>query len=453
MTGLPTRAAWTAYTAWRAKGDERLPFRPLDTILAARGRRVRSIVRHAAATVPHYREAMRAAGLRPEDVRGADDLAALPLVSGDDLAAAPERFASDRYPAAATLALRSSGTGGRPKTVRYQPAALFTALAHGRRQRAVLAHFVGRRAGYREMSVQRRRSVAEQLRGFYEEHAWVPRSLDLQRTVLPVDAGFDAAVARIDDFRPDVIFGYGSFLGALFRRAHESGRRLHRPRVLWYGADAMAAADRELIEGTLGIPVVSTYQADEALRLGFQCEERRGFHLALDDVAVRVVDDRGRTVGPGESGEIVLSNLTNRATVLLNYRLGDRVTLAAEPCPCGRTLPTLARIEGRADDLVVLPDGDVRHPISLLHALQAVPGVVRVQVVQEELARFTLRAVCAAGTDWPPTAERLRRVLAESLGPPAARDGLHVEAIRVEEIPREPGGKVRAVISRCRRPA
>lgn len=452
MSGLATRLAWTAYTAWRARGDERLPFRPLDRILAAQGRRVRSIVRHAAATVPHYRDAMRAAGLRPEDLRGADDLAALPLVSGDDLAAAPERFASERWPAARTLALRSSGTGGRPKTVRYQPAALFTALAHGQRQRAVLAHFVGRRSGYAEMSVQRNDSVADQLRSFYEAHLWVPRRLDLRRAVLPVDAGFEAAVARIDAFRPEVIFGYGSFLGALFRRAHESGRPLHRPRVLWYGADAMAAADRALIEGTLGIPVVSTYQADEALRIGFQCEERRGFHLALDDLAVRVVDERGRTVAPGASGEIVLSNLTSRATVLLNYRLGDVVTLDAEPCPCGRTLPTLARIEGRADDLVTLPNGDVRHPISLLYDLQAVPGVVRVQLVQEEVTRFTLRAVCAAGTDWPPTAERLRRVLAESLGQGAALDGLRVEAERVDEIPRQAGGKVRAVISRVRRP-
>lgn len=453
MTDLLTRGAWTAYTAWRARGDERLPFRPLDTILAAQSRRVRSIVRHAAATVPHYRAAMSAAGLRPEDVRSADDLAGLPLVSSDDLAAAPERFASNRYPAARTLALRSSGTGGRMKTVRYQPAALLTALAHGQRQRAVLAHFVGRRAGYGEMSVQRDRSIAAQLRRFYEEHVWVPRSLDLRRTLLPVDAGFDEAVERINDFRPDVIFGYGSFLGALFRRAAERGRRLHRPRVLWYGADAMAEADRELIEGTLAIPVVSTYQADEALRIGFQCEERRGFHLALDDVAVRVVDERGRTVGPGESGEIVLSNLTNRATVLLNYRLGDLVTLDAEPCPCGRTLPTLARIEGRADDLVMLPDGDCRHPIPLLHALQAVPGVMRVQIVQEEVARFTLRAVCAAGTDWPPTAKRLRQVLAGMLGQWGALDGIRVETIRVEEIPRQAGGKVRAVISRCRRPA
>lgn len=448
MTSLLSRGAWTAYTAWRAHGDEGLPFRSLDAILAIQARRVRSMVRHAAATVPHYREAMAAAGLRPEDVRGAEDLARLPLVGGDDLAAAPERFASDRHPAARTLALASSGTGGRPKTVRYQPAALFTALAHGQRQRAVLAHFVGRRFGYREMSVQRDASVAEQLRRFYEERAWVPRAVDLERSVLPVDTGFDAAVERINAFHPDVVFGYGSFLGALFRRAVESGRRLHRPRVLWYGADAMADADRALIEDDLGIPVVSSYQADEALRLGFQCELRRGFHLALDDVAVRVVDGGGRTLPAGERGEIVVSNLTNRATVLLNYKLGDLVTLDADPCPCGRTLPTLARIEGRADDLVALPDGDVRHPIALLHALQSVPGVVGVQVVQEEVARFTLRAVCAAGTDWPPTAERLRQTLAATLGHP-----LSVDAVRVEELPREAGGKVRAVISRCGRPA
>jgi len=108
---------------------------------------------------------------------------------------------------------------------------------------------------------------------------------------------------RINEFRPDLLAGYGSHLGALLRWAWEQGRDLHRPRVIWYGADAMPPADRDLIEHRLGVPVLSTYQADEALRIGFQCERREGFHLSLDDVAVRVVRPDGRPAGPGEQGK------------------------------------------------------------------------------------------------------------------------------------------------------
>jgi phenylacetate-CoA ligase len=440
------RSFWSGYTLWRAYGDDRLPYWTLERIVALQRRRVRSIVDHAYATVPHYRDAMDGAGLRPHDFHRAEDLSRLPLISGDDLARTPERLASRSYPSSRTLALRSSGTGGRPKTVHYTPAALFDALANGQRQRAVLARFVGRRSGYREMTAHRSDAISTQLRSFYEAHVWTPRRLDVERERLPLDTGFDEALRRINAFRPDVLYGYGSFLGALLRWAAERGRDLHRPRVVWYGADAMPDADRDLIEDELRVPVVSTYQADEALRIAFQCELRRGFHLSLDAVAVQVVDEHGRPVGPGGTGELVLSNLTNRATVLLNYKLGDRVTLGAEPCACGRALPTIERIEGRADDCIVLANGEVRHPLQVIHQLQKVGGVIRIQIVQDEVARFTLRVVGAAGIDWPSARSQLEATLRALVG-----EGVAIDVVRVEAIPAESSGKVRAVVCRCPR--
>jgi phenylacetate-CoA ligase len=438
------RSFWSGYTLWHARGDDGIPYQPLERIEALQRRRLRSIVDHAYATVPHYREAIDDAGLHPRDLRSASDLAQLPLIAGEDLAGSPERFASRAYPPSTTLALESSGTSGRRKTVRYSTSALFVALAHGQRQRAVLAHFVGRRTGYREMVARRTESVAAQLRSFYEANAWVPRRMDVERAMLPIELSFDQALERINAFRPDVLYGYGSFVGPLFRWAVERGRSLHRPRVIWYGSDSMPDPDRALLEDEIGVPVISTYQADEALRIGYQCERRRGFHLFLDAVAVRVVDDRGREVGPGESGNLVLSNLTNRATVLLNYRLGDRVTLAAEPCPCGRSLPMIERIEGRADDLILLANGEARHPIAVLWALQKVPGVVRVQIVQEEITRVRLLVVGAAGIDWPVARAQLDSILRSLLGA-----GVVLEIERVDGIAPEPSGKVKAVVCRC----
>jgi phenylacetate-CoA ligase len=445
VSGGLVRAYWSASTFLKARGEDRLPYRPLGEILARQARRAQVMAAHAWATVPHYRDTMMELGLRPADVRSADDLAALPLVSGRELAGAPQRFYSSRYDEATTLTLHSSGTNGRAKAVRYDRAALFEALAHGQRQRAVLAHFTGKRTAYREMSVIRAESVATQMRRFYETHAWVPRSMDVQRCILPLELPFDEMLRRINEFRPDLLAGYGSHLGALLRWAWEQGRNLHRPRVIWYGADAMPLADRELIENRLGVPVLSTYQADEALRIGFQCERREGFHLSLDDVAVRVVKPDGSPAGPGEQGEIVISNLSNRATVLLNYRLGDVVTLPTAPCACGRTLPTIERIAGRADDLVVLPDGQSRHSLLFLAPLHAVPGVVQVQLVQETLGALSVLVVCDPSGHWPSIKDSVEQLARRLLG-----EGMAVSASRVAEIPREPSGKTRAVISHCR---
>ena len=95
---------------------------------------------------------------------------------------------------------------------------------------------------------------------------------------------------------------------------------------------------REFIEGTFGIPVFSRYNAMEAFKIGFFCEQRSGFHIHDDLCHVRIVGDDGQTLPPGQQGQVVISNLVNRATVLLNYRLGDVASISTARCACGACL-------------------------------------------------------------------------------------------------------------------
>jgi phenylacetate-CoA ligase len=57
----------------------------------------------------------------------------------------------------------------------------------------------------------------------------------------------------------------------------------------------------------------------------------------------------------GESGELVVTSLVNRAMPLIRYRIGDRASwpTADSACGCGRTLPLLEGVEGRALDRLV----------------------------------------------------------------------------------------------------
>jgi len=437
---------WNAFTLWHVRDEARLPYRRLEETLALQNRRVRTVVAHAYETVPYYREVMNRIGLRPGDFHTADDLARLPPLTSEQVARAPEQFLSCRYANKYGVVLHSSGTSGLNKSLYYDPAALFLALAHGHRQRIVLAHFTGRKFGYRELVVARSDSVGARLRNFYESFSWAPRRVDLTRGRLPPGTSSLADdIARLNAFRPDAIQGYGSYLGAIFRWAWTHKLAIFRPKVVVYGADHMPDADRLLIEHEFGVPVISFYQAAEALRIAFQCERRQGFHINLDHVAVRVVDKDGGSVAPGETGEIVISNLTNKAMVLLNYKLGDMVTLGTAPCPCGRTLPTIERLEGRADDLVVLPGGRFLYSLADLQELEMTPGLVQMQFIQEDLRRFVLRVIYVGETEWGQVRQRLDTALRTLHGSDIA---LTIE--RVEAIPPEPGGKVRAVISRYR---
>jgi len=447
MPGLLTKAYWNVFTVWNARHETDLPFWPPEKIEEVQNRRLRRMVAHAYREVPYYREVMEERGLRPGDFQTAADLARLPLLEGKEVAAAPERFQARGYREKA-VSLVSSGTSGRAKTIRFDRAALFLSLAHGHRQRVVLRQFAGRSFGYREMLLTRRHGVSSQLRAFYENYSWTPRRIDFQRERLrDLGVTIEEQVEQMNRFRPDVVRGYGAYVGSVFRMAVERGLEIARPKAIVYGAEPMPEADKALIEERLGVPVLSTYQTVEALRIGFQCERREGFHIHTDAVAFRVVDEEGNDVAPGQRGHMVISNLTNRATVILNYKLGDVVTLGAGGCPCGRTLPTIERIEGRSEDSIVLPGGGVMHGLLVHEGLREAPGIIQIQLVQEELDRFLLRVVGKREADRPAAEQALRQALRRAVGESAA--------VRVEwmaAIPPGPGGKVKAVECRPARP-
>ena len=214
---------------------------------------------------------MRERALRPEEFRTAEDLARLPLLESHDLQVRPDEFLPIDYPPDRGLTLRSGGSTGTPHGVRHDPGALIANVAHGERDRALVAEHVGRWAGYRQLSFAPPFASGPEIQAFVAERTIRPARLRIERRTASVFEDFETAAARIDRERPDVVQGYGSYIGSLFRHIAMSGGGRHRPRVVTYSSDALSDANRALIEEDLGIPVLGRYQAIEALKIAFQC--------------------------------------------------------------------------------------------------------------------------------------------------------------------------------------
>jgi phenylacetate-CoA ligase len=90
----------------------------------------------------------------------------------------------------------------------------------------------------------------------------------------------------------------------------------------------------------------------------FECPMRPGVLHVLENAFIPEVihPQTGVQVGPGETGELVLTNLGRIGSPLLRYRTGDLVQRAAAlPCACGRfDLALEGGILGRTDDMVVV---------------------------------------------------------------------------------------------------
>jgi phenylacetate-CoA ligase len=107
-----------------------------------------------------------------------------------------------------------------------------------------------------------------------------------------------------------------------------------------------------------GARVRDQYGMTEIGPVTFECPARPGvLHVLEAGFISEVIDPRTeRPVGPGEQGELVLTNLGRVGSPLLRYRTGDLVQRAARtPCACGRYDMSLeGGILGRTDDMVVV---------------------------------------------------------------------------------------------------
>ena len=181
----------------------------------------------------------------------------------------------------------------------------------------------------------------------------------------------------------------------------------------------------------------------ESLKIGYECARGVGLHMHADLCVVRVVDAEGRDVSPGGRGEVAISNLVNRATVLLNYRLGDEVVVPATPCGCGAPLPLIGFPEGRVEDWLERPSGGRVYTQRLRAVFTDEREIWQYQLVQERSSSLRVALVVAERADRTVLASRVGRAIADVLGP-----GVELSIDFVRELERTPMGKVRVVIRR-----
>ncbi len=160
---------------------------------------------------------MRSAGAEPGDIGTAADLRKLPLIGKQELLREPGRFSDPSYERRDGLTLASSGTGGVKRVFRYDTRAMVDALAAGRRQRLALAPFVGHEAGYKEAVLYQDSNAGVHVRAFWETRLFTPPRIDLRRLRLSPALPFEEILAGFNAFRPDVIRGIGSHVGAFLR--------------------------------------------------------------------------------------------------------------------------------------------------------------------------------------------------------------------------------------------
>lgn len=231
------------------------------------------------------------------------------------------------------------------------------------------------------------------------------------------------------DFASTVVCATSSFGLLLGEEAHQRGivDRLSL-RVGIFGSERWGEAMRRRIDDLLGIESYDIYGLTELWGpgTGIECAERDGIHYWDDHYLVEIVDpDTGEPLPHGEEGEIVLTTLGKEALPLLRYRTRDISSLYPEACACGSPYPRLARLKGRADDMIKFR-GVAIYPADIDTVLSGIGGLgseYQVHVTRERgHDDMTVRIEAASAPVERSLAENVERELRAQLRVRAAVD-------------------------------
>lgn len=374
--------------AARLAGDERMS---ADERTELQWRALREIVRYAADRVPFYRDRFREIGFRPEDLRRFEDLERIPLLTKGEIREHAETLRAEGTRRDRIWTKKTSGSTGVSLFLEVDE----DAMQWGRGVAIYRDGWTGWRLGEWRAFLWGNPPAEDTWK------AWL-RSRLLDRcayldTLAMDEERMDVFARRILALRPTLLLGHAHSL-SLFARFWKA--RSHpdpRLRAVLSTAMVLHPSERRTIEAVFGVGVYDRYGCEEVSLIASECEAHRGLHLNTDSLHVELLAG-GRPAPPGVEGAVVVTDLRNRAMPLIRYRIEDVAVSSAEACPCGRTYPLLARVAGRVADYLWTCDGKMVSGISLTENFATlIPGVLQVQIVQNERDHLLLRVVPEAG--------------------------------------------------------
>lgn len=141
-------------------------------------------------------------------------------------------------------------------------------------------------------------------------------------------------------------------------------------------------ATRSRIETAWDAQVIDHWGMTEIGSLGTEAADRPGgMYLLETEVIAEIVDpDTLDPVAPGETGELLITNLGRVGSPLIRYRTRDLVRASTDPDPTGRELLWLdGGILGRSDDMVTIRGNNV-FPSSVEAVLREIDDVAEFRI-------------------------------------------------------------------------
>ncbi|MCB1776164.1 MAG: phenylacetate--CoA ligase family protein [Candidatus Competibacteraceae bacterium] len=398
--------------------------------------RLQSLLQQVSQRTPYYREWFQNHGLTSAQFQNPADLTKLPIIDKAAIRAHQDHWTAEG--ATDLIAMQTSGSSGEP--LRFQ-------LSRHRISCDIAAKW--RATCWWDVDIGDPEIVlwGSSIEAGAQDRLRTFRDQLLRSRLIPThdltDQRLDSILAFMQRYRPRMLFGYPSALARLAWRARTSNLDMNDLglQVAFTTSEVLRPEWREVIGTVFGCGVANEYGARDAGFIARECPAG-GLHITAEQIIVEIVGEAGQALPPGQEGEILVTNLSNPEFPFIRYRTGDRGILDLGQCACGRSLPLLKAIAGRANDGLIATSGAWIHGSAFNHLLRELDGLQAYQIIQETRTQVRL-LLSLAGELSNQTTEQLIRAFRERLG-----TTVEVSIECIAHIPPEANGKYRHVICR-----
>jgi phenylacetate-CoA ligase len=348
--------------------NEKIETMDLEDLKNLQSDYLKNLVQYVYTNNKVYRERFNTLGIKPEDIRGIDDIVKLPFTTKEDM--------RDNYPYGLfsspiedVIELHvSSGTTGNPTLVGYtkDDIGLWS---------EVMARTLATAGAVPRDILQNGYGYGLFTGGLGFHYG----ALEMGLKIIPTSSGQTKRQLKImEDFHPRILSCTPSYSLYMAEEARELGMdpRESSWEIGIFGAEPWSVSMREEIEKTWNILAVDVFGLSEIIGPGVaqECKHKDGLHIFSDVFYPEIIDpETGKQVPDGQDGELVITTLTKQGIPLLRYRTRDIVSIDSKPCKCGRTSPRISKIKGRTDDMIVVRGINV-FPSQIEHVLMSIEG-------------------------------------------------------------------------------
>lgn len=326
---------------------------------------LRKIIRYAY-DVPLYRDKFQSHGIKPNDIKGVDDIEKLPFISKNDLRIYyPDGIIPISFDKQHSFLVSTSGSTGKPVFLYHDMFSAIKSLTGF--VRALYAYGGDWRKSRIVLIIDTSPGSAEHMFFTKSMFPFLKKFVSLDNIkYLHIGGKPEIIIEEINKFNPEFIGSDPNILRELAILKNKGYGRDINARYLFSAGAMLDNYTKMYVENAFNTKIFNTYGTTEAGPLAFECLECKYYHVNSDFVYLEFLDDENKTVSSEKPGRLVVTKLFGGGTPIIRYTgLEDIVTPIEIETTCGITTPMIKQIEGRSTDLIILPDGRTLSPLTV----------------------------------------------------------------------------------------